>query len=103
MARLLRVYTVNPSCKLDVAEFFIITWETLGQKTLQKNCLIFLAIPDTMVQILKNLPKLILKKIDALNTPGPCLVRFLGPGQKAHEPKPHELSQKRMSEEFRSS
>ena len=33
-------------------------------------------------------------------TPGPCLVRFLGPEQKAHEPKPHELSQKRMSEEF---
>ena len=38
-----------------------------------------------------------------LSTPGPCLVRFLGPGQKAHEPKPHELSQKRMSEEFRMS
>ena len=38
-----------------------------------------------------------------LDTPGPCLVRFLGPGQKAHEPKPHELSQKRMSEEFRMS
>ena len=37
------------------------------------------------------------------NTPSPCLVRFLGPGQKAHEPKPHELSQKRMSEEFRMS
>ena len=34
-------------------------------------------------------------------TPGPCLVRFLGPGQKAHEPKPHELSQKHMSQEFR--
>ena len=37
------------------------------------------------------------------STPSPCLVRFLGPGQKAHEPKPHELSQKRMSEEFRMS
>ena len=30
------------------------------------------------------------------NTPGPCLVRFLGPWENPHEPKPHELSQKRM-------
>ena len=35
------------------------------------------------------------------NTPGPCLVRFLGPWENPHESKPHELSQKRMSEDFR--
>ena len=52
-----------------------------------------------MSQLLKDcdLPEDIADLPLNFNTPGPCLMRFLGPWENPHESKLHELSQKRMS------